>query len=174
MSLIIRQKKGALQLSINAIVVLILAITMLGLGLGFMRNMFGQTTGQFDEIASDMKNQVVEEIQASGDRLILNKYDITMKKSETKELYFGIKNVEGISKDADPIAITCGVGMGGGAATSVTPSTFSKWTIPGSEVAVLKMSLKAGSSAVPDTYPCKLTTTINAEDLAKDFFVTIK
>lgn len=43
-------KKGALELSINAIVILIIAITMLGLGLGFVRGMFGKASGQFDEL----------------------------------------------------------------------------------------------------------------------------
>ena len=41
------KKKGSLTLSINAIVVLILAITMLGLGLSFMRNIFGGATEEF-------------------------------------------------------------------------------------------------------------------------------
>ena len=36
-------KKGAFQLSVNAIVVLILAIVLLGLGLGFVKGMFGKT-----------------------------------------------------------------------------------------------------------------------------------
>ena len=43
-------KKGALELSINAIVILIIAITMLGLGLGFVRGMFGKASGQFEEL----------------------------------------------------------------------------------------------------------------------------
>lgn len=43
-------KKAALELSVNAIVILILAITMLGLGLGFVRGMFGKTSGQFEEL----------------------------------------------------------------------------------------------------------------------------
>jgi len=37
-------KKGALELSINAIVVIVIAITILGLALTFVRNMFVQTT----------------------------------------------------------------------------------------------------------------------------------
>ena len=40
------RKKASLNLSINAIVVLILAITMLGLGLGFIRSMFKGATSK--------------------------------------------------------------------------------------------------------------------------------
>ncbi|MBN1502960.1 hypothetical protein JW930_05440 [Candidatus Woesearchaeota archaeon] len=39
-----KSKRGSLNLSINAIVVLILAITMLGLGLGFIRGTFKSAT----------------------------------------------------------------------------------------------------------------------------------
>ena len=39
-------KKASLELSINAIVILVLAITMLGLGLGFTKGMFGQLKSQ--------------------------------------------------------------------------------------------------------------------------------
>jgi len=42
-------KKGALQLSVNAIVVLILAIVLLGLGLGFVKGMFGKVSTSFEE-----------------------------------------------------------------------------------------------------------------------------
>jgi hypothetical protein len=45
-------KKGALELSVNAIVILILAIVMLGLGVTFIRNMFGKTSGQIEEMIS--------------------------------------------------------------------------------------------------------------------------
>ena len=44
-----RNKKGALELSINAIVIVILAMTLLGLGLGFVRGMFGKITGISDD-----------------------------------------------------------------------------------------------------------------------------
>ena len=42
-------KKAAMELSINAIIILILAIVMLGLGLGFIRGMFSKVATQFEE-----------------------------------------------------------------------------------------------------------------------------
>jgi len=47
-----RGKKASLSLSMNAIVVLILAITMLGLGLTFMRGLFKQATERVTEAVS--------------------------------------------------------------------------------------------------------------------------
>lgn len=45
-------KKGAIALSVNAIVILILAIVMLGLGVTFIRTMFSQAAGQIEEMIS--------------------------------------------------------------------------------------------------------------------------
>jgi len=42
-------KRASLTLSVNAIVILILAITMLSLGLGFMKGMFSKTSVQIEE-----------------------------------------------------------------------------------------------------------------------------
>ncbi|MBU0628682.1 MAG: hypothetical protein KKC75_05800 [Nanoarchaeota archaeon] len=42
-------KKAAMELSVTAIVVLILAIVMLGLGLGFIRGMFGKVSTQLEQ-----------------------------------------------------------------------------------------------------------------------------
>ena len=41
-------KKGSLNLSINAIVVLILAVTLLSLGLAFITNTFGGATKELE------------------------------------------------------------------------------------------------------------------------------
>ena len=47
-----RNKKGDLSLSINAIIILILAITMLGLGLSFIRGLFTAAEGKVEEVTS--------------------------------------------------------------------------------------------------------------------------
>ena len=45
-------KRGALSLSINAIVILIIAMTMLALALGFVKGMFGKATQNLDQLIS--------------------------------------------------------------------------------------------------------------------------
>jgi len=45
-------KKGAISLSVNAIVILILAIVMLGLGVTFIKNMFGKASVQIEQMIS--------------------------------------------------------------------------------------------------------------------------
>tara|TARA_Y100000310_G_scaffold183350_1_gene183474 strand:- start:1833 stop:2453 length:621 start_codon:yes stop_codon:yes gene_type:complete len=48
----IKNKKGDLSLSINAIIILILAITMLGLGLSFIRGLFTAAEDKVEEVTS--------------------------------------------------------------------------------------------------------------------------
>ncbi len=86
------RKKAAFNVSIQAIVVLILAITILGLGLTFIRNMFGKTTAQLGEVSEQIEEQIVQEIRETNDRLAFLKTQIEIKKAETKEMYFGIRN----------------------------------------------------------------------------------
>ena len=57
MKAFIKKKRGSLQLSINAIVILILAITMLGLGLSFIKGIFGGTV----EKLKGIEKQLAEE-----------------------------------------------------------------------------------------------------------------
>jgi len=57
-------KNGSLELSVNAIVVLILAITMLGLGLGFMKGMFGKVSQNVDTAIG--QNQLANPPSASN------------------------------------------------------------------------------------------------------------
>ena len=70
-----RNKKGALALSINAIVILIIAITMLGLALGFTRGMFGKAAGQFEELLGTEPEPPVptgsDPVTLSKERIIL-------------------------------------------------------------------------------------------------------
>ena len=87
-------KKGSLSLSINAIVVLILAVTMLGLGLLFMQNMMGGAMGQLGDVADTVRDQMIEQIRSSGERLSFSANDFFIQRSGTQEFYYGILNQE--------------------------------------------------------------------------------
>ncbi|MBW3002327.1 hypothetical protein KY338_04150, partial [Candidatus Woesearchaeota archaeon] len=85
-------KKAALQLSINAIVILILAITILGLGLGFIKSQFGALTEQFGAVSAEIKSSLIEKIKESGELLVFNRAEIDAKIGKPEEFYIGIKN----------------------------------------------------------------------------------
>ncbi len=65
-------KKAALELSITAIVVLIIAITVLGLGIGFIKKQFGAGTELVTKELSGIKEQLKEQVRTGGDLLVFS------------------------------------------------------------------------------------------------------
>ncbi len=188
-------KKADLSLSINAIVILILAITMLGLGLGFLRGTFKKTTAQFAEVAETVKEQIIDKIKSSNEKVAFDRLDISLKRSEDKELFYGIRNVLQtttttgtdifyIKAFCDKALKTTGVGL-----LDVGFQTFSDWEVKQGEVEVLKLIVSAKPGATLDTYSCNLLVCTgaaptvptgggfacgaNQEYVIKKFFVTV-
>ncbi|MCF7860698.1 hypothetical protein K9M79_00510 [Candidatus Woesearchaeota archaeon] len=86
-------KKGSLNLSINAIVVLILAITMLGLGLTFITKIFGQATGGLGDAFEGIDKQRVEKLENTCDQEVcLEKSKIELQKGKETDLYILFNN----------------------------------------------------------------------------------
>ncbi len=180
-------KNASLNLSINAIVILILAITMLGLGLGFMKNLFSKTTGQLGDVGEDIKNQMIGELRRSNSKLTLDQEDITIKSGDSKEIYYGVKNVLSDPVDGNeflinadsstPGTIECEAALDPSATQGeVTISVFPKTRkLMNGEIDVQKMMITASSQAKQTTWPCKITLTESgAVYAAKSFFVTVE
>ncbi len=183
-------KKADLSLSINAIVVLILAITMLGLGLAFLRGTFSKTTAQFAQVADEVKGQIVDKIKASSEKLAFDRLEINVKRGNTVEVYYGVKNVEETLTPLDfSIQPTCNDALtptttpADTAAITAGIKTFSKINIKQGDVEVSKMTITPNSGAVLDTYSCWLyvcksasgTCTATDPDFyaSAKFFVTV-
>lgn len=180
------KKKAAFNISIQAIVVLILAITILGLGLTFIRNMFGKTTGQLDEVSQQIEEQIIDDIKSSNDRVAFYKTQIELKKAQTKEMYFGIRNdlqdastfdIDGdgtidASTDvgawnSDGSVIVCydaidETGKDGSTGNPlsddnfITFDTFATRNIEKDTIEVLTLKVTASSIAVKTTYACAM------------------
>jgi len=86
------KKKASLNISVQAIVVLILAITMLGLGLTFIRKFFGGTMEQFGEVSKQIEEQVKEDLKDNPGRISFYKTSLEVKQSSSENMYFGIRN----------------------------------------------------------------------------------
>lgn len=91
-------KNASLNLSINAIVILILAITMLGLGLGFMRNIFGSATSEFEKVGGTVQKQMIEQMKESNKIVDIDRPKVTIKKAGKDQTYLGFKNVQADSR----------------------------------------------------------------------------
>jgi len=174
------KKYASLDLSINAIVILILAITMLGLGLGFMKNLFTKTTGQLGQVGEDIKAQMVEQLRTSPNKLTMNQEDISVKKGEKKEIYFAVKDVQS-STDAVAfdIKVECKEPLSGdNDKLADTVINYFKKTreIKQGEIDVQKMVIEMPSQSASTTHPCSLTVIDSSgKDYdKKSFFITVE
>jgi len=72
------KKKGALQLSINAIVIVVLAMSLLGLGLTFIRSIFKGLEEQRSEITEQVKQQILEDLRTGNKKLSFPSTDVDL------------------------------------------------------------------------------------------------
>lgn len=85
-------KKGALQLSIDAVVILILAITMLGLGLAFIKGLFGGTVEKLKGIEKQLGEEERKELLSSADKITFLTSRIELE-GRTKDINFAVRNI---------------------------------------------------------------------------------
>ncbi len=85
-------KKGALELSINAIVIVILAMTLLGLGLGFVRNMFRDIGDTTEQVQEQMKEQILDDLRRGDKKLSFPSASLQVEKGEEEVIVIGVKN----------------------------------------------------------------------------------
>jgi len=85
-------KKGALTLSMNAIVIIILAIVFLGLALAFVTGIF-QTIGEEFEAGFDIvTKQKVEQLRASTKKFDLEAYTVDLRSDSRTIMFMLLRN----------------------------------------------------------------------------------
>jgi hypothetical protein len=62
-------KKASLELSIQAIVIVVIAFTVLGLGLGFVKSQIGGLQKTATEVQAKIKEQILEDMRVSGKKV---------------------------------------------------------------------------------------------------------
>ena len=89
------RKKGALQLSINAIVIIVLAMTLLGLGLTFIRGMFSNIVELSESTFEKISEELNGRLATSDEPLLFSKTTLSIER--------GSKSLEGVGvrNDAD-------------------------------------------------------------------------
>jgi hypothetical protein len=114
-------KKGSLELSINAIVILVLAITMLGLGLAFTKGMFSKFSSKLSVPEPDIPATADDPVVTSSDSIQITKGKETAFSANFYNDNFG----------SDPIIGKLYCSEGGGAAALVACSSAQK--VPAAE-----------------------------------------
>lgn len=97
----IQQKKGALELSMNTIVIVVIGVTLLVLGLAFVSGIFDKLTGLSDD-SFDKANERLNQLGGNYESLITlapNNFDIEKGDIKSKGVYVVISNVGSASLD---------------------------------------------------------------------------
>ena len=181
-------KKADLSLSINAIVILILAITMLGLGLAFIRNQFGGATNKLQDVLNQIDANQKADLERSADRVTLTTDNYNIKRGGTKNIYFAIRNNLGTESFTfelkDNIVCSDFVKIEGQTpdAGDITFETFDDREIEGGKSTVLPLAINVASKASVTVYSCSIIIPFPDEYNApegsgnyekKDFIVTV-
>jgi len=85
-------KKGSLNLSIQAIVIIVIAFVVLGLALTFVRGLFEDIGGQTGDIFAGVKADIEDKLGKSNDPLYFPRQMLTMEAGEEEVTGIGVKN----------------------------------------------------------------------------------
>ena len=187
---VIKHKRGGLELSVNSIVILIFAITILSLGLVFIKKMFGGTTEAFSNVTGQVQSSLKSDLENSHGRLAFYNYKITVAPGASGTLDFAIRNeladgavfnitggkVEATGqwdKDGSVVACYSSTGTSDGKVPS-TYFTFDSlinkngvYLNPG-EIRVWSLTVNVNSSADEGLYQCVMLIA-NPSDSSKEY-----
>ena len=171
-------KRGSLQLSIEAIVVLIIAITVLGLGLSFVKSLFGGTFEKLKGISEQLSEEDRRSLENSQFEITLLTSEITVTGKDVG-LNFAIRNnrrstvkfqLQG--KEADRRAFTCfdviaddtiRTRVRDTANPIIKFDTFPDIKVDAGKSAVIPLKISVEATAPPTIYACKLELKIIEE-----------
>ena len=93
-----KNKKSALDSSINTLVILIIAMTTLGLAMRFTKGTFTALHDDFFAINEQLKNQIEGYMLTNDMRIYFPSTNIEINKGESRILGIGIKNKKEIGR----------------------------------------------------------------------------
>ena len=168
-------KKADLNMSIQAIVIIVLAMTLLGLGIGFIRNQFASLTETTGAVQEQIKQQILDDLRTGDKKLSFPASEIQISRGKSTVIALGVKNT-GVSQLVFGIDIACTAEEAGKA----VPTTFynkatDAFTLPAADAQVYPIRVTAPSTDIGN-YLCSVkvidsaTTGIYAQ---KDFFITV-
>jgi len=95
--MIFKSRKASLELSIRAIVIVVLAMTIMGLGLGFVRNTFKDIGGLSDDVTEQIRQQILDDLITSDKKVSFPKTELKIDKGGSEVLTVGIRNKDDFS-----------------------------------------------------------------------------
>src|SRR3989344_5457261 len=86
-------KKGDLNLSIQLIVVVVIAFVVLGLGLNFVRSQFRNIEETSGSVQEQVRQQILDDLRTGNKKLSFPATTITMEKGGSRDIAIGVKNI---------------------------------------------------------------------------------
>jgi type II secretory pathway pseudopilin PulG len=87
-------KKAALNLSIQAIVIVVIAFVVLGLGLGFVRSQFSSIESTSTAVQEQISQQILDDLRTGNKKLSFPATKLTLETGEESVQAIGVKNTE--------------------------------------------------------------------------------
>lgn len=87
-------KKGSLNLSIQAIVIVVIAFVVLGLGLSFVRGQFKSITETSTGVQEQIRQQILEDLRTGDKKLSFPATTLSIEKGEAQDIAIGVKNTK--------------------------------------------------------------------------------
>ncbi len=87
-------KKGSLNLSIEAIVIVVIAFVVLGLGLGFVRSQIGNIQSTSTAVQEQISQQILDDLRTGNKKLSFPATKLTVETGEETVQAIGVKNTE--------------------------------------------------------------------------------
>lgn len=88
-----KSKKGAIEMSMQTIIVVVIGITLLTLGLRFVYQTFGDISGQQKAVNEATQKQLRELFGESDDPVALISNSVSIKQGETEDFVIGFNNI---------------------------------------------------------------------------------
>ena len=177
-------KRASLEISIQAIVIVVLAMTLLGLGLGFIRGMFKNISSTTEDVTDVVRQRVLDDLISGDKKISFPKTDVNIDKGGSQILTVGLRNKKDTTLHykirfipiSDPT---------GNVFTVDTPPWFQfaqnqVYTVAAAESEVRNIRLSIPTSVASGSY--FLTFDIVDDDLSppdniyaqKDFFIVVR
>ncbi|MFH1408697.1 MAG: hypothetical protein ABIH34_02215 [Nanoarchaeota archaeon] len=164
-------KRGSLSLSINAIVVLIMAITMLGLGLGFIKGMFGKVSQNVEQMIAQEAD--APRADSSHPITVSNEYKIIIA-GEDQVMKVGVYNTEVTPLTGFyPEITTCTGAIDAAFSISSENQISNPKTIQPGERTQYNLVFTIPSTAVNGKYLCQMKVTDGTIDKLTSFWPDI-
>ena len=87
-------KRASLELSIRAVVIIVLAMTLLGLGLGFVRSMFSDIGEIREDVTDQVRQNIVDDLRNNDKKISFPKTEVNINKGDSEILAVGVRNKE--------------------------------------------------------------------------------